>query len=243
MDHPVIGIHQPECFPWLGFIAKALDSDVFILLDDVQFEKNYFQNRNRLPGANGPYWLTVPTRNTGRSSQTLGEIVIANSVNPRWRDKQLASWTQSYASAAYLGEQLPFLKQLYARPWDRLLDFNLEVIRHLFAAFGVGARVALSSNIKCTGKSSEKLLNLCQATGAKTYLSGISGRDYLDESIFTAAGIRIAYQDFRHPIYKQRSQPFEPCLTAFDLLFNEGTERARSILRDPSFPRLDKAFT
>ena len=93
------------------------------------------------------------------------------------------------------------------------------------------------------GKSSEKLLNLCQATGAKTYLSGISGRDYLDESIFTAAGIRIAYQDFRHPIYKQRSQPFEPCLTAFDLLFNEGTERARSILRDPSFPRLDKAFT
>lgn len=235
-----VGIHQPEAFPWLGFLDKALRSDVFILLDDVQFEKNYFQNRNRILGASGPLWVTVPVLQTGRSQQTIREAVIDETGNPRWRRKHLASWEQAYSPRPHAEAILPFLRELYGRPWERLADFNRAAIDFLFAAFEIRAEVVWSSSLPSSGSSTGKLAGLCAAVGATTYLSGISGRDYLDESVFKAAGIAVEYQNFLHPIYRQRSQPFVPCMSSFDLLANEGPESAR-ILRAPE-RTLEKAF-
>jgi hypothetical protein len=235
---PTVAIHQPECFPWLGFVDKALRCDVFVLLDDVQYEKNYFHNRNKVRTSQGWTWVTIPTN--ARLGQRLDEVEIAANA-PRWREKHLATWTQSYAGAPHAPARLDFLRGLYAKPWRLLVDFNIEVIRETFAAFGVTARVVRSSELRCEGVSSLKVLNICRALGAETYLSGVSGRDYLDEPSFAAAGIRVDYQEFRHPLYRQRHEPFEPCMSSWDLLFNFGPQ-SRDILLGAGTPRLDKVF-
>ena len=48
----IITIHQPEHLPWLGLLNKIAKADKFVILDSVQFEKNYFQNRNKILGTN-----------------------------------------------------------------------------------------------------------------------------------------------------------------------------------------------
>ena len=239
MTARVVAIHQPECFPWLGFIDKAAQADVFVLLDDAQYSKNYFNNRNKVRTAQGWTWVTIPVETAGRASQTFAEAAMSDDG---WRRKHLATWTQSYGSAKFGELCLPFLRELYAKPLTRLGDFNTAAIRWLFAQFEVKAETVLSSELACTGAATDKLLAICRKLGATEYLSGISGKDYLDESKFAAAGIKVRYQEFHHPVYAQRFEPFLPAMNSFDLIFNHGPESAR-ILRDPAAARLKEIFT
>ena len=55
-----LAIHQPHYLPWLGYLAKWASADVFVFLDTVQYEKNGWQNRNRIKTRDGAHWLTVP---------------------------------------------------------------------------------------------------------------------------------------------------------------------------------------
>ncbi len=239
MTARVVAIHQPECFPWLGFVDKAAQADVFVILDDAQYSKNYFNNRNKVRTAQGWSWLTIPIETAGKAEQTFAEAKMGADG---WRRKHLATWTQSYGAAKFGSRYLPFINDLYARPFTKLGEFNTTAILWLFEQFEVKAKIETSSKLGCAGTATDKLLAICKKLGATEYLSGISGKEYLEESKFKDAGIKVRYQDFHHPIYAQRFEPFIAALTSFDLLFNYGPEAAK-ILRDPSFPRLTDIFT
>lgn len=238
----VAAIHQPECFPWLGFLDKARQADVFIFLDNVQYEKNYFHNRNKIRTADGWTWLTVPAATSGRASQSIAEVEIHPTALPRWREKHLSSWRQTYGPARFGPVYLPALESLYSKKHLRLADFNVDVIRWLFEAFEIRAETELASRLPCSAGPTERLVSLCRAVGADVYLSGVSGKDYLDEGAFSRAGIELRYQRFFHPVYEQRYSPFIPCMTSLDLLFNHGREAGR-ILASPSVPRLETVFS
>jgi WbqC-like protein family len=202
--HLTVAIHQPEFLPWLGFIDKLRQCDVFVFLDCVQFEKNYFQNRNRIRTAVGSAWLTVPVLTKGRSTQTIDEVTIR--AEDSWRRKHHG----------------PALEDLYAAAGRSLADFNIAVIGWLAGVFGLERRFVRASALGVKGKRSELLLAICQALDATEYLSGVSGRDYLDESRFRAASIAVRYQDFHHPEYRQCYAPFVSHMSAVDLVFNVG---------------------
>lgn len=238
MTRRVVAIHQPECFPWLGFVDKAAQADAFVVLDDAQYSKNYFNNRNKVRTAQGWTWVTIPVETAGRSAQTFAEAPMREDG---WRRKHLATWTQCYGPAKFGDRYLPFLRDLYARPLARLGEFNTAAIRWLFEQFEVKAEVVLSSELACSGAATDKLLALCRELGATEYLSGVSGKEYLEESKFRDAGIAVRYQEFHHPVYAQRFEPFLPAMSSFDLLFNHGPEAAR-ILRDPAAPRMTELF-
>ena len=81
-----------------------------------------------------------------------------------------------------------------------------------------------SSEIGIEGGQSERLIALCRHFGATRYLSGDAASDYLDVQAFSAAGIDVAWQQYRHPEYPQQHGAFVPYLSAIDLLFNCGDE-------------------
>jgi hypothetical protein len=225
-----VTIHQPECLPWLGFLDKAAQADVFVLLDCVQYRKDYFQNRNRIRTPQGWAWVTVPVEMGDRSTKLIKDVAIADGNGQRWRKKHLALWSGSYRAAPFAGTVLPFLEELYRKPHRWLVEFNYEVISWLFRQLQIRAEVRLASELPHRGRATELNLSLCQATGADVYLSGVSGRDYLDEAPFREAGIAVRYQEFKHPVYAQAFDPFIPAMSALDLLFNHGPD-ANRILR------------
>ena len=234
-------IHQPEAFPWLGFFDKWRQSGLFILLDHVPFEKNYFQNRNRIrtPGGRGWSWLTIPVRLKGRSGRPIREVEI----NPEtdWRRKHLEALKTAYGRAPHFDAYWPFLRSHYGREWKLLADFNGAMIAWMGERLGLHNNVRRSSEMGVGGAKSELLLGLCRAAGAEEYLSGVSGKEYLDTGLFDRAGVRVKFQEFRHPVYRQRYEPFVPAMSGLDLLFNHGAE-ARKILWDAATPRLDTVF-
>jgi hypothetical protein len=238
----IVTIHQPEHLPWLGFFDKVLQSDVFVLLDNVQFRKNYFQNRNRIRTQTGSTWLTVPVLTRGRLSQAINEAEIDNKTNPRWRQKTWSTIEQSYHSAPYWIEHKSFLRGVYEEEWTMLCDLNQALIRYLLDALSIKTTIVKASDIAAGGKGSELVLNICKALKADTYLSGISGKDYLEQDQFSAESIAVRYQEFHHPIYQQLHQPFLPCMSTIDLLFNHGPA-SKNVLRGIGVETLERVFT
>ena len=218
----VVTIHQPEHLPWLGFFDKARQVDVFVMLDHVQYRRRYFQNRNRIPTTQGSVWLTVPVLVKGKYDQPINEVRIDNEGNPRWREKCWNSIVHNYKKAPYFHDHAPFFEGLYQKDWDRLVDLNEAIIRYLLTAFSIDVKVVASSELNVQGQRGELLLDICKKLGAPVYLSGISGREYLDLKMFADAGIEVRFQEFHHPIYEQAYEPFIPCMSAIDLLFNYG---------------------
>ena len=216
----IVTIHQPEFLPWLGLIDKIRQAHVTVLLDSVQYEKNYFQNRNRIRTANGWSWLTVPVKTTGRFGQRIDEVEI-DTATP-WRRKHLQGLRQSYAALDGFDKLFPPLERLYEGTWEHLVELNIAIIEFMLSAFGLNRTIIRSSTLPVQGQRSELLADICTSVGARTYLSGVSGRDYLNEQLFDAAGIAVRYQEFTHPTYPQRYAPFTPMLSAVDLLFNTG---------------------
>jgi len=224
----IIGIHQPEHLPWNGFFDKVDQSDIFVLLDNVPFEKNYFQNRNRIRTRDGWAWLTVPVYTSGRFSQLINEVEIIKNSN--WRKKHWKTLFYSYKNAPYWERCAEFFKSLYQKEWHYLVDLNETIIRFIIGELGIKVKLVKASELNVSGRSTELLLNICKELGADVYLSGKSGREYLDEHRFKDEKIEVMYQDFKHPIYPQQFEPFIPQMSTIDLMFNCG-DSSLNILR------------
>jgi hypothetical protein len=218
---------QPSYLPWLGYFDQLQQADIFIHLDDVQFDKHGWRNRNRLLGPRGAVWLTVPIRHSGRSGQRILDVEIDDRQN--WRRKHLSSVQQFYARAPYLGPTLPALEAVLNRPWQRLIGLNLAVIDWLAAELGVHTPRHRSSELGLGGERNDRLINLCRHFGATKYLSGDAAHEYLDTERFAAEGIEVVWQKYVHPTYSQLHGDFVPYLSVLDLILNEGP-RALEVL-------------
>lgn len=214
----IVSIHQPAYLPWLGYLDKIRRADRFVFLDTVQFQKGSFQNRNKIRTAQGWIWLTVPVVTAGTVfDETLVDTEIDNRSD--WRRKHRASIEMNYCRAPCFHEVFPWLSRFYDREREKLSPFCFEMLTDIVDRLGIGTEIVKASDLSSvTGAKSDLVLNLCKAVGAKTYLSGSRGRDYMDLDSFRAAGIAVEFQDYQHPTYPQVYPDFEPCMGVVDLL-------------------------
>jgi hypothetical protein len=220
-----VAIHQPQYLPWVGYFDKMDQADSFVILDDVQFKKNEWQNRNRIKTASGWQWLTVPVRH--RFPQRISEVEIDNSAP--WARKHRQALIANYAGAPCFEAHRAFFDDLYDREWRRLQDLSLATVVHLAGALGIHTKLLLASSLALPSPPSEtaasdRLIAICRAVGADVYLSGPGGQSYLDLGRFQQAEVQVVFQAFRTPPYPQRFAAFEPDLSVVDLLFNCGAE-------------------
>jgi hypothetical protein len=227
-----VTIHQPQYLPWLGYFDKIDQADCFVVLDNVQFKKNEWQNRNRIRTATGWQWLTVPVLH--KFPQLITEVGVDNAAP--WGRKHFQALISNYHAAPFFASHRPFFEDLYARRWDRLVDLSLAALRYLITALGIETRVVLASELTTEGTSTARLVSICRALGADTYISGAGAHDYLDSGLFESAGIRVEFQEFRCPKYPQQFDGFEPNLSVVDLLLNCGDD-ALAVLRRARPPR------
>lgn len=225
----VVAIHQPQYLPWLPYCAKAAQSDVFIYLDTVQFQKGGVQNRNQIKTAQGAAWLTVPV--TAALGDAIRDVQIADA---RWQKKHIDGIAQSYRRAPHTAWFTDGLQPILQSPWTMLADLNVAVTEWIFHQLGVTCRRVRASELPATGTKSELVISLCRAAGATVYLSGPGARAYQDEADFLAAGIELRYQDYHVPAYPQchPNLGFMPELSALDAILNLGPE-ARGVLGAP----------
>jgi hypothetical protein len=226
----VLAAHQPQYLPWLGFFDKLAQADVFVLLDTVQFKKNEWQNRNRIKGPAGPQWLTVPVRH--RFPQTIAEVEVP--PDDPWSRKHLRALETNYGRAPHFGAVMPLLEGVLAQSWSRLAPLNIELIARLADVLGIDTDVRLGSQLTARDHPTLRLVDLCAALDADTYLSGAGG-DYLETELFDQAGLALRFQRYEHPGYPQLHGAFVPDLSVIDLLMNCGPESG-GIIRSGRLP-------
>lgn len=228
----IITIHQPEHLPWLGLFNKIAKADVFVVLDSVQYEKNYFQNRNRIIGTNGLQWLSVPVNNNGHMNGTIATTKIANDPkNIKWKAKYLQTVKQSYCKYPFFNDVFPILEKAILTNTEYLCDINLRIIKSFCEALSIYPEIIRSSDLNVNGSKSDLILDICKKTKADTYIAGPSGRDYLNMSDFEQEKIIVKFNDYHHPVYKQRkTEEFISHLSALDLFMNAGFAESKKII-------------
>lgn len=212
----IVAIHQPQYLPWIGYFDKIDCADVFVLLDNVQYKKNEWQNRNRIKTSQGWQWITVPV--LYKYPEKINEVKINNTVD--WRKKHLNALTYNYSKAPFFEKHRKFLEKTFSTNWEFLVEINTHVIQYLINALGINKKIILASSLRLREGPTDRLIDICKHVQADTYLSGKDGAKYMNLDAFAQAKIKVIFQDFRHPIYPQLYEPFEPLMSIVDLLFN-----------------------
>lgn len=228
----IITIHQPEHLPWLGLFNKIAKADKFIILDSVQYEKNYFQNRNRILGTNGVQWLSIPVSNKGHMDGSIATTQIASDPkNAKWREKYLQTVKMSYGKYPFFNEVFPMLEKAINTETDLFCEINMAIIRAFCDALEIHPEYVRSSELNVDGLKSSLILDICKEINTDVYIAGPSGRDYLDMKSFADNGIRVVFNDYHHPVYPQRrTEEFVSHLSALDLFMNVGFEEAKKVI-------------
>jgi hypothetical protein len=216
----ILSINQPAYLPWLGYCQRIAISDVHVILDHVQFEKNSFTNRNKIRSKDGSLMLTIPLKTKGLFGQlAINTIEIADDT---WRLKHFRTLQLAYAKSPFFKIYEAQLLHFFEQKQTLFLDSILPMNEWLLKQIGIETKLVKSSNLKPEGTKSDLVLNICKKLGASTYLSGPFGRDYLNLQSFEDANIIVKFHDYKHPNYKQTYEPFIPNMSVLDLLFNHG---------------------
>jgi hypothetical protein len=223
-----VSIHQPHYLPWLRYFDKIARSDLFILLDDVQFEKNGFQNRNKIKTPQGWCYLTAPVLKP--LLRPIRELEL--DYRSGWQEKHRRALELNYRRAPHFSRFWPELDALYGAEWTHLGAMNSAFLSAYLRQLGIATPVVASSSIATRSESTQRLVELCRAMGATSYLSGAyAAQAYLDPDLLRTEGIRLELHEWTAPVYPQQypAAGFLPDLAIVDLLFNVGPD-ARTLL-------------
>lgn len=221
-------IRQPGYMPNIGFFKKIQSSDIFIFLDDSQFSKDRFDNRNRIRTKNNFQWITVPLKRPV-FGKNLNEILISH--DEKWVEHHLDKIKESYEKTKYFSSYWDDLSKILKRNHNKLIDLNMDLINYFCKELEIYTDTYFSSSFPTEKTSTEKLVFLCKNVGAECYISGISGLEYLDKNKFFEINVKVIFENFNHPKYEQIHGNFIENMSIIDLFMNMG-DSSKKIISD-----------
>ena len=225
----IVSIHQPNYIPWLGFFHKLLLSDTYVVFDDVQFPRGKdYANRNQIKTNNGKMWLTASVLGK-KDLKPWNQIEINDNG---WREKHLKNIKSFYQKSPYFDTYYSMIEYIYNQNQKLLIELNLDLILLFLGCLDKDIDIITSSNIKTKLIGLDKILYILKEIGATEYISGDGegSKRYIDEQLFKDNNIKLIWQNYKHPTYKQLHGDFIPYMSILDLIFNEGPNSKDIIL-------------
>lgn len=215
----ICAIMQPTYLPWLGYFELISNSDIFVFFDDVQFVKRSWHHRNKIKLHEGELMLSVPVLSKGKSGQKINEVLIDNEGN--WRKKHMQSIVLNYQKTRYFHDYIEELNNIYSNNYTHLLDLNVTLIKFLMDKIGIKTKTMMSSELQVEGEKNEKIVGICKKVKADVLYDAAGAQDILDQVYFEQNNVKLVFQKYEHPVYRQHGK-FVPYMSTLDLLFNEG---------------------
>ena len=229
---PVVAIHQPNFFPWLGYFNKIASSDFFVFLDDVQFPKKggSWSNRVQLMIGGESRWFTAAIDRQFHGTRLINEMNFLE--NKPWRQKLVKMLDNEYRRHPFFAEVSSIVNPLLLNSESNIAEYNIQAVSAITEVLGLDtSKLRRSSSSSVTGSSNDLLCKLTRSVGGNTYLCGGGASGYQDDAFFSAQGVGLQYQNFQHPIYQQKGQTsFVPGLSIIDVAMNIGWQETRKIL-------------
>jgi len=227
-----IAIMQPYLFPYLGYFQLMEAADKFILLDDVNYIKRGWVNRNNILLQHKPYRFTLPLQKASQLKK-INEIYIA--ADGKWKMKFMATLYMAYHRSAFYGEVADLVKSIIYSDATNLAIFLQNGLEKVTAYIGMKSPVIdLSSNLTEIGlKGQEKILQICRVNNAMEYVNLPGGKQLYQAEDFTRESVRLLFIEPHLPAYPQPKQEvFLAGLSIIDVLMNNSRESTQKMISD-----------
>jgi hypothetical protein len=217
----IVSAARPYFCPYPGYFAKILASDIFVILDEVQFPQgSTWITRNRFKNDQGTLWMSIPVWKKGLGPRKISDVMICN--EGRWQKKHLASLHQAYLHAPYCDEHIGIFERLFSSGQESILEMNMEIISYVLGELSCTTRIIRMSDLDIQEKGTKLIVDICLVLNATHYLVQESARKRLDSILFEQAGVEVEFYKLPTRIYPQFWGSFVPNLSIFDLLFTCG---------------------
>lgn len=223
----IISIHQPNYIPWIGYFYKIAKSDIFVFLDDVQYEKNGFTDRNRIKTPQGELYLKIPVQ-IDSHLQKINQIGIREDLG--WREKHLKSIDMNYRKSKYYREIFSLVEDILSVTNSNLAEYNSLVVSKILKVLDIDTPCIKSHELNISTTGTMRLVEIVKHLNGTDYLSGSGGSKYQDEELFNANDLQLSYSSFISPTYNQCWGDFIPNLSIVDYLFNNGISECKKYL-------------
>lgn len=218
-----IAIIQSNYIPWKGYFDIIGSVDEFVLYDDAQYTRRDWRNRNLVKTPMGVQWITIPVETKGKRSSMICEMRVDGDD---WRRAHWESFRHLYGKSQFFREYAGIFEKLYLGSEEKYLSkINFNFISAICQILRIDTPLTWSMDYESRGVKAERLVSVCQAAGATSYLSGPSARDYIEPGLFRDSGIELEYVNYdSYPEYAQMYGEFKHGVTVLDLIFNTGPD-------------------
>lgn len=226
-----IAIMQPYFFPYIGYFQLMCAVDEFIIYDNIQFSKKGWINRNRILVNGLDAYITLPLK---KDSDFLD--VNHRYLSDDWnveRKKLLNRITESYRKAPQFSEVFPLIEKSVLFEEKNLFQFIYHSIVCVKDFLEIKTPLVISSglNIDHQLKAEKKVLALCKASRASTYINPIGGVELYDKQEFKNEGVELQFLKADNIIYKQYQNEFVPFLSIIDVMMFNTKENVKEYLK------------
>jgi hypothetical protein len=230
----IVSAHQPHYLPWIGYFHKIAQSNTFVIVDNVDFTRPSYINRNTLTGKAGQFNLTIPIKHSS-NFKWIKDAEIDYYTN-RWVNKHIRSLLHHYSSTEFSELFIDFISKALLKKHKFLFDLDVEIIHFLVDYLDIKTEIIIASEKNIGGqKETDLFLSLLSVTNSDTILIGKGASSkYMDREVILSNHYNIAIQDFKHPVYQQKSKSFCKGISALDFLMNVSKSEAINSIKNQS---------
>ena len=227
-SNKIIAIHQPNYLPWLGYFDKIKKSSIFIFMDNAQYTRGSWINRCKIKNSQGWQWLTVPIMTSGKFGQMIAKAKIDYTTD--WPSTHLKTIEINYKKSLYFNKFFPLINRILRQKIDNLADLNIELIKKISELLKFKTKFVRGKTLNISGQATNLLINMVKAVEGNTYFYGGGATEYQENDKFKKNSLKLANQNFKHPVYNQLWKNFIPGLSIIDVLMNCGLEETKRLL-------------
>jgi hypothetical protein len=216
-----VAIIQSNYIPWRGYFDIINSVDAFVLLDDVQYTRRDWRNRNQIKTAQGLQWLTIPVDVKGQFDVKIKDVTVANAD---WASDHWNKISQAYRKAPHFATYRDAFEDAYLNCNEKYLSqINFRFLQLINSILEIKTHIYWSHDFSVSTDKSQRLLDICLQLKATTYVSGPAAKDYLQTDRFEVADVNVEWMSYDgYRSYEQLHGDFVPNVSAIDLIFNEG---------------------
>ncbi len=210
---------QPYFLPYIGYFQLVSAVDLFVVYDNIKFTKKGWINRNRLLQNGAAATFTLPLKK-GSDSLEVRERELSADFD---RDKLLRRFEGAYRRAPHFARTFPLLESVVRHPDSNLFGYLHHALVRTCRHLGLSTEIKRSSEIAADHslKNQDRVLAVCAAVGARTYVNAIGGAELYSKEAFRARGVELKFVRAKPFEYPQFGAAFAPSLSIVDvLMFN-----------------------
>lgn len=237
MKKIIVGMHQPNMMPWIGYFYKIFQSDIFILVDDIQFIKSgsSYTNSVSFNERGKTIKLTVPIKRVKGVTQNINEITP---LDNEWKRKYKKRIELAYCKCKYYKKEKEFIFDLITNSCSNHAQYNIHFIKEISRRLNLSTEIKISSEMKVEeiASATDRIIKLAKAVDATHYISGRGGNNYQNHKLYEDNGLNLIYSNFIDFEYEQyRTQEFVKGLSIIDAIFNIGFENLESHFKEIAY--------